>query len=71
MKKHIKIPDDILSYHFFVQDVFFQKLRKGDLCMELECHPGLGPNEKETQLLMEGYIDKVFPSAKMISYHEL
>lgn len=71
MKKHIKSPDDILSYHFFVQDVFYQKLRKGNFCIELECHPGLDSNEKETQLLMEGYINKVFPSMEMITYREL
>lgn len=71
MKKNVKCPDDILSYHFFVQDIFFQKLRKGEFCMELECHPGLEPNEKETLLLMEGYINKVFPSMEMITYREL
>lgn len=71
LKKEIKCPDDILSYHFFVQDVFFQKLRKSDFCMELECHPGLEANEKETHLLMEGYIYKVFPSVKLITYREL
>lgn len=71
MRKKVKCPDDILSYHFFVQDVSFQKLRKKDFCMELECHPGLELNEKETKLLMEGYINKVFPAIELITYREL
>lgn len=71
MKKYVKSPNDILSYHFFVQDVFFQKFKNSNFCMELECHPGLESNEKETQLLMQGYINKAFPYIELITYREL
>lgn len=70
-KKNIYIPDDILSYQWFVQDIKKYPFLYLDKTIELECHPGLTPNIEETNLLMQDEIRKYIPDYILITYYDL
>ena len=70
-KKNICLPDEILSYQWFVQDIKNFSYLYSDKTIELECHPGLMPNLEETNLLMQDEIRKYMPDYILITYCDL
>lgn len=70
MKTVAIMPDDIMCYQNFVQDISVQKHRLKNKSVELECHPGLKPNQEETNMLMDDELRK-YVNYNLINYCQL
>lgn len=71
MTRIAQLTDDIRPYGYFVQDNRKRKLARKIKTIELECHPGLDANARETDWLMADELHKCCPHAHLINYFNL